>query len=129
MARASGKAARSPSSRRAWVEITRTTATSWHPAVALLAEGVGRNPFQASVLLGAKVALLAEGVGRNRSMRVVVRGKCVALLAEGVGRNKGELTAESCRQVALLAEGVGRNTSLCQDYGLFVSRPPRGGRG
>ena len=35
--------------------------------VALLAEGVGRNPWGMPLALQGLVALLAEGVGRNRS--------------------------------------------------------------
>ena len=34
--------------------------------VALLAEGVGRNPFLWGLWTSSLVALLAEGVGRNR---------------------------------------------------------------
>ena len=56
----------SPSSRRAWVEIIPLTSIVLTLAVALLAEGVGRNlAFNTSLLRGELVALLAEGVGRN----------------------------------------------------------------
>ena len=125
----------SPSSRRAWVEISNTVDGEWMPRVALLAEGVGRN-FRQPVhdALRAEVALLAEGVGRNLAQGRIVRHlKMVALLAEGVGRNQLKqgvfalgLESPSSRRawveidglqrkvsrraaVALLAEGVGRN--------------------
>ena len=56
----------SPSSRRAWVEISQISAPSRNTQVALLAEGVGRNRSIAhGVNVVVVVALLAEGVGRN----------------------------------------------------------------
>ena len=56
----------SPSSRRAWIEIT-TPQTDCPPQpVALLAEGVDRNIAPARYALWSVVALLAEGVDRNR---------------------------------------------------------------
>ena len=58
--------AASPSSRRAWVEIAVVVNPLATSAVALLAEGVGRNHKSlARATEGVKVALLAEGVGRN----------------------------------------------------------------
>ena len=58
----------SPSSRRAWIEIKKSTANSCQIAVALLAEGVDRNGYQeAWAEYRMKVALLAEGVDRNCS--------------------------------------------------------------
>ena len=55
--------------------------------VALLAEGVDRNPL--AVLHPGRfwVALLAEGVDRNVSRKCSTRSIWVALLAEGVDRN------------------------------------------
>ena len=79
----------SPSSRRAWIEISRRAAVRSYPHVALLAEGVDRND-EVNVLMAThnKVALLAEGVDRNA---VLSNGRgvviVVALLAEGVDRN------------------------------------------
>ena len=59
----------SPSSRRAWVEIISTRGLALSTAVALLAEGVGRNLTLAQVSQEMQiVALLAEGVGRNPSL-------------------------------------------------------------
>ena len=80
---------RSPSSRRAWIEIGQLAETRVERVVALLAEGVDRNPdYIKRVSDGQTVALLAEGVDRNN--RCVARHRdcyCVALLAEGVDRN------------------------------------------
>ena len=60
------KALRSPSSRRAWVEMQTYVDELKELGVALLAEGVGRNPRGDGPLHDAfGVALLAEGVGRN----------------------------------------------------------------
>ena len=60
----------SPSSRRAWVEMLQLTLRNEVTAVALLAEGVGRNRRLARKDRSAGVALLAEGVGRNISSTV-----------------------------------------------------------
>ena len=59
-------AGKSPSSRRAWIEINLQLSVSQYITVALLAEGVDRNVDE--VLPGDTfqvVALLAEGVDRN----------------------------------------------------------------
>ena len=79
----------SPSSRRAWIEITPAVAEKARRGVALLAEGVDRNAFQRQNLkTDFRVALLAEGVDRNAGLGVVLDAvRCVALLAEGVDRN------------------------------------------
>ena len=58
---------KSPSSRRAWIEIHRHPAGGSSRNVALLAEGVDRNLY---------------GIGNN------IFSHCVALLAEGVDRNR-----------------------------------------
>ena len=100
---------RSPSSRRAWIEIGHAE----------------RCPED------RHVALLAEGVDRNRLCDVLsTQSTEVALLAEGVDRNyiASELVTDE-KRVALLAEGVDRN-SLYRDMGKNrTGRPPRGGRG
>ena len=98
---------RSPSSRRAWIEIRCHHLTSLGAVVALLAEGVDRNYQQAQLINGVQVALLAEGVDRNSARLMLSDGPIVALLAEGVDRNRATVPA-----VPPLA-----------------SRPPRGGRG
>ena len=59
----------SPSSRRAWIEIVPRPPARSGPRVALLAEGVDRN-LDAFIDAAIKeVALLAEGVDRNPSMQ------------------------------------------------------------
>ena len=100
---------KSPSSRRAWIEMWTGPYDDDHHPVALLAEGVDRNAesFQGDGM-DWYVALLAEGVDRNRPF----------------GRNPFRVT-----KVALLAEGVDRNTAAANDGKVTASRPPRGGRG
>ena len=57
-------------------------------AVALLAEGVDRNPLPETGSISIEVALLAEGVDRNSYTVTDADGDTlVALLAEGVDRN------------------------------------------
>ena len=78
----------SPSSRRAWIEISRRRSAPSTPYVALLAEGVDRNTVAVQPLTPSSVALLAEGVDRNYFMNRTTRCMpVVALLAEGVDRN------------------------------------------
>ena len=56
----------SPSSRRAWIEISPLPGRRPPASVALLAEGVDRNISAAyDIKSGIAVALLAEGVDRN----------------------------------------------------------------
>ena len=55
----------SPSSRRAWIEISKSIVLSFSSVVALLAEGVDRNLNDELHLDLNDVALLAEGVDRN----------------------------------------------------------------
>ena len=58
--------ARSPSSRRAWIEIIEGSTQRVLEGVALLAEGVDRNRAARGCGAGLRrVALLAEGVDRN----------------------------------------------------------------
>ena len=56
---------KSPSSRRAWIEIINKIELGQHVLVALLAEGVDRNSSGTNSSRSAGVALLAEGVDRN----------------------------------------------------------------
>ena len=56
---------RSPSSRRAWIEIQPSPSLNQRGDVALLAEGVDRNCHADTRGTKATVALLAEGVDRN----------------------------------------------------------------
>ena len=55
----------SPSSRRAWIEMSVCRCDNLPRLVALLAEGVDRNVFVVKIVLRSDVALLAEGVDRN----------------------------------------------------------------
>ena len=55
----------SPSSRRAWIEITVFSPLRIFSHVALLAEGVDRNFADPAIRAAYLVALLAEGVDRN----------------------------------------------------------------
>ena len=59
------EALESPSSRRAWIEISRWSGTRSGDPVALLAEGVDRNVTRFQRNWQHLVALLAEGVDRN----------------------------------------------------------------
>ena len=56
---------KSPSSRRAWIEMVCIERSTNEMGVALLAEGVDRNYLYLFQLNGPLVALLAEGVDRN----------------------------------------------------------------
>ena len=100
----------SPSSRRAWIEITDERTARSQIYVALLAEGVDRNVERPAACPCAFVALLAEGVDRNsfassksplRSSSPSSRRAWIEML--------NALSALVCCQVALLAEGVDRN--------------------
>ena len=107
--RFAGAESKSPSSRRAWIEIPEAGSCCLRRSVALLAEGVDRNIFK---------------------QNAPPSGKIVALLAEGVDRNT--ITQKRCcrgARVALLAEGVDRNVLPADAVLLFRGRPPRGGRG
>ena len=81
------QAHKSPSSRRAWIEIATARCVRPRLSVALLAEGVDRNLCRVLSSRGQSVALLAEGVDRNWEYLEYCGQKEVALLAEGVDRN------------------------------------------
>ena len=67
----------SPSSRRAWIEITLEASYLIIERVALLAEGVDRNKLEIVVAPTLPlVALLAEGVDRN-ALSNVHMGQCL----------------------------------------------------
>ena len=59
---------RSPSTRRAWIEIQRLSARRGGSLVALHPEGVDRNHVYADLAQLVKVALHPEGVDRNPSL-------------------------------------------------------------
>ena len=101
----------SPSSRRAWIEITAPSSRTRCAPVALLAEGVDRNiRTYIQYVDGPVVALLAEGVDRNICAASSTLTSSVALLAEGVDRNRFPSGFHRAGHVALLAEGVDRNS-------------------
>ena len=78
----------SPSSRRAWIEISSIRVDQSFRLVALLAEGVDRNIVDWVMSNKSYVALLAEGVDRNFVLHLMLHlALHVALLAEGVDRN------------------------------------------
>ena len=86
----------SPSSRRAWIEITVPAHVSPVSVVALLAEGVDRNiELDEDEDKNQYVALLAEGVDRNFGTGIKPKqAEDVALLAEGVDRNYNGTTSQ-----------------------------------
>ena len=101
----------SPSSRRAWIEIDdllMRRCRPWSPS--------SRRAWIEIFRVGGfrlllSVALLAEGVDRNMEYYEKLHEKYrVALLAEGVDRNKYSPRTLSHARVALLAEGVDRNS-------------------
>ena len=77
----------------------------------------------------ALVALLAEGVDRNPDAPHALLYERVALLAEGVDRNPLQTPGQAPAGVALLAEGVDRNRLISRKLTSRASRPPRRGRG
>ena len=100
--------ARSPSSRRAWIEIERRRRGRGGRGVALLAEGVDRN-------LDAKddPQRLKVSPSSRRAWIEIVASKHSILMI----------------WVALLAEGVDRNLEVPLGELVLRRRPPRGGRG
>ena len=76
--------------------------------VALLAEGVDRNPTKKYIIIFLSVALLAEGVDRNRFARFC---KCLSGWSPSSRRAWIEIESAIVR------------------LERFMRRPPRGGRG
>ena len=104
---------RSPSSRRAWIEINKDYPEFLQLYVALLAEGVDRNStVPGCIRMGRMVALLAEGVDRNN-----IFFDDAVLRTESPSSRRAWIEILVAREVkraalvALLAEGVDRNTS------------------
>ena len=109
-------ALKSPSSRRAWIEIVPSASRSPQSRVALLAEGVDRNDvFALFVREVRKVALLAEGVDRNSLTECTSRWS--AQTSPSSRRAWIEIPLRcpgwASGRVALLAEGVDRNFLPC----------------
>ena len=109
-----GRRKRSPSSRRAWIEIDNVHVLFPPVEVALLAEGVDRNlTFGHGITPFRMVALLAEGVDRNLLLGII-SGRLE--MSPSSRRAWIEIAALSPsgrpQRVALLAEGVDRNLVL-----------------
>ena len=101
---------RSPSPRRAWIEIHFGSGLQGVPRVALPTEGVDRNRLMAVRAASAVVALPTEGVDRNPTGLSTDFFIFVALPTEGVDRNLGGARVGGQRgRVALPTEGVDRN--------------------
>ena len=98
----------SPSSRRAWIEISAACTAAFAAAVALLAEGVDRNLYG---FLARFEKMLSPS-----SRRAWIE----------IGVSPLEYVSG---YVALLAEGVDRNIDLKLAFQNVQRRPPRGGRG
>ena len=98
----------SPSTRRAWIEITVLRILAAMLLVALHPEGVDRNNLWSAVsTVILSVALHPEGVDRNRLQAMFTQHTWVALHPEGVDRNIASRLLSSAK----------------------ISRPPPGGRG
>ena len=98
---------RSPSSRRAWIEIDHLQSCRSCSA--------SPSSRRAWIEIWLKDDLYNDGY--------------VALLAEGVDRNMVIRMVPDKPRVALLAEGVDRNSMTEEKNELLIGRPPRGGRG
>ena len=98
----------SPSSRRAWIEITPEPISRNRSMVALLAEGVDRNT-------------ITEVQGSYGRLSPSSRRAWIE-----IDRSASDLWR--CT-VALLAEGVDRNGAIASSMRGAACRPPRGGRG
>ena len=120
----------SPSSRRAWIEISGCPLLPTMQQVALLAEGVDRNQRAQ----GAAINYAVSPSSRRAWIEITIASwtvcrVSVALLAEGVDRNTTTVSIQNQDCVALLAEGVDRNRDENLQQPAQMSRPPRGGRG
>ena len=93
---------RSPSTRRAWIEILKNPPEYKINTVALHPEGVDRNPAQTAAAPAFRVALHPEGVDRNNLIKVFI-----SIFAE----------------VALHPEGVDRNILICILRPLYMLSP------
>ena len=98
---------RSPSTRRAWIEIICPKPNCSVISVALHPEGVDRNPRLLALPPAAPVALHPEGVDRNNMAKIDI----------------------SKIDVALHSEGVDRNISIALIWAGEVASPPPKGRG
>ena len=122
---------KSPSSRRAWIEICTLGCADGCTSVALLAEGVDRNNRFTGTAHTPEVALLAEGVDRNLGHEVDVPQLIVSPSSRRawIEISISPAPGATSSAVALLAEGVDRNRSSSNTPPARPCRPPRGGRG
>ena len=102
---------KSPSSRRAWIEICTLGCADGCTSVALLAEGVDRNNRFTGTAHTPEVALLAEGVDRNLGHEVDVPQLIVSPSSRRawIEISISPAPGATSSAVALLAEGVDRN--------------------
>ena len=123
--------AESPSSRRAWIEISQRMRSSMSANVALLAEGVDRNSA-----LGICIKNESESPSSRRAWIEIGghHGCCVsllvALLAEGVDRNG--LRGGNIRPVDKSPSSRRAWIEILDGLNVLAERtgrPPRGGRG
>ncbi len=120
----------SPSSRRAWIEITAFVGVSVMDVVALLAEGVDRNTRN-----GRSITVRRKSPSSRRAWieMLVIINVCLTKSSPSSRRAWIEINREEARQlamkVALLAEGVDRNQIIGRVFVHLRRRPPRGGRG
>ena len=121
----------SPSTRRAWIEIT---AQGVRPAFSIMSPSTRRAWIEILFDEGiynafGVVALHPEGVDRNLYRVDDLRRARVALHPEGVDRNRYSFRHFFRPRVALHPEGVDRNGLLGLLCKVFARRPPPGGRG
>ena len=121
----------SPSSRRAWIEITSLS----HLFFTSMGSPSSRRawieiPYFVYLFAFEVVALLAEGVDRNSNRPVFSSNFARSPSSRRAWIEiKNLLTNKQSCGVALLAEGVDRNSINALPMRAYASRPPRGGRG
>ena len=143
---------KSPSSRRAWIEMGKHGASKRASSVALLTEGVDRNSIAVARRITLRVALLTEGVDRNGYPRFhgsfssespsSQRAWIEICINDAERKNnkspssrRVRIEIRSCPEsqrppgVAFLAEGVDRNGMSERPMAAARCRPPHGGRG
>ena len=121
---------KSPSSRRAWIEIFGTSSQICSARVALLAEGVDRN----GKVLDAATDVRLSPSSRRAWIEIFARLLPPARPASPSSRRAWIeiamlLPCIMPDHVALLAEGVDRNPFVAASMASNLRRPPRGGRG
>ena len=121
----------SPSSRRAWIEIGIVPGRCAECCVALLAEGVDRNFLIQSCIASAAVSPSSRRAWIEISWRrtfLPPQSRSPSSRRAWIEMTKA-CTFRKSNFVALLAEGVDRNCASDDRISNTGSRPPRGGRG